>query len=48
MHGRCPSLIHGVLARYDGVHYTGAFSTTIVRVIIARAERAGIHFAHVR
>jgi len=42
--GRCPAVIHGVVARYDGVHYTRTFSRIIVPLIVARAERAGISF----
>ena len=43
--GRCPAIIGGVLARYDGVHYTATFSRRIVPVIVERAQRAGIAFA---
>ena len=43
-HGRCPPVVDGMLARYDGVHYTGAFSNAIVPMIVARAERAGVSF----
>jgi peptidoglycan/LPS O-acetylase OafA/YrhL len=41
-HGQCPYLVDGVPARYDGVHYTAEFSRKIARIIIARAERAGV------
>jgi hypothetical protein len=33
-----------MLARYDGVHYTGVFSDAIVPMIVSRAERAGVSF----
>ena len=42
---RCPAVIDGVLARYDQIHYTSAFSRRIVPRIVARAEREGIRFA---
>ena len=42
--GRCPALVRGELARYDGVHYTTAFSRRIIPIIVARAKRAGISF----
>jgi peptidoglycan/LPS O-acetylase OafA/YrhL len=40
--GSCPAEVGGQLARFDGVHYTAAFSRRIVPVIIARAERLGL------
>jgi hypothetical protein len=40
----CPAVVHGTLARYDGLHFTGAYSRRIVPVILARAERAGVGF----
>jgi hypothetical protein len=43
-HGRCPAKVDGMIARYDGVHYTGTFSRKIVPTIIARAKRAGARF----
>jgi peptidoglycan/LPS O-acetylase OafA/YrhL len=43
--GRCPAVIDGVLARYDGIHYTATFSRRIVPVIVARAQRAGAEFS---
>lgn len=42
--GRCPAVIDGVLARYDGKHFTGTFSHKIVPLIIARAEAVGVPF----
>ena len=42
--GRCRPIVDGMLARYDGTHYTGRFSRLIVPTIIARAEAAGISF----
>ena len=42
--GRCPAVIDGVLARYDGIHYTATFSRKLLPIIIRRAERAGISF----
>jgi hypothetical protein len=42
--GRCPALVDGVIARYDGLHYSAAFSRRLVPLIIARARRAGIAF----
>ena len=44
-HGRCPPLINGILARYDGVHFTSAFSREVVPEIVSRAERAGVRFS---
>jgi hypothetical protein len=42
--GRCPAVVGGVLARFDGIHYSATFSRRIVPEIIARAQRAGIAF----
>jgi hypothetical protein len=42
--GICPILLHGRVPRWDGVHFTSWFSRRIVPVIVARAERAGVHF----
>jgi peptidoglycan/LPS O-acetylase OafA/YrhL len=44
--GQCRADIDGQLARYDGIHFTRAFSRKIVPIIIARAERAGVPFVH--
>lgn len=44
--GRCRPAVEGGLARYDGIHYTATFSRRIVPTIVARAQRAGISFAH--
>jgi peptidoglycan/LPS O-acetylase OafA/YrhL len=43
--GQCRADIGGVLARYDGIHFTRRFSRAIVPIIIARAERAGVPFS---
>jgi hypothetical protein len=40
--GRCPAAIGGVLVRYDGIHYTAAFSRRILDAVFARAAQAGI------
>ena len=47
-HGRCPAVVGGILARYDGRHFTSRFSRKIVPTIIARAEQAGISFTRRR
>jgi hypothetical protein len=43
--GHCPAKVGGVLARFDGVHYTSEFSRRIVPIIVDRARRAGVSFA---
>jgi peptidoglycan/LPS O-acetylase OafA/YrhL len=40
--GPCPAKIDGLLARFDGLHYTATFSRRIVPIILARAEAAGL------
>jgi hypothetical protein len=42
--GSCPAAIDGTLLRYDGLHYTTKFSRKIVKIIMARAEAAGVMF----
>jgi peptidoglycan/LPS O-acetylase OafA/YrhL len=42
--GHCPATIDGVLARWDGIHLTTAFSRRLVPIIVQRAEHAGIRF----
>jgi hypothetical protein len=44
-HGRCAAVIDGQLARFDGTHFTSAFSRRIVPLIIARAERDGVRLS---
>jgi peptidoglycan/LPS O-acetylase OafA/YrhL len=42
LQGRCPAVLRGQLIRYDGIHFTGAFGSVVLRAIFARAESAGI------
>jgi hypothetical protein len=42
--GACPAEVRGMLARYDGVHFTSRFSRLIVPVIVRRATEAGVPF----
>ena len=42
---RCPALVGGVLARYDGLHYSATFSRRLVPQIVARAQHQGIEFS---
>jgi peptidoglycan/LPS O-acetylase OafA/YrhL len=34
--GRCPALLHGMLARTDGIHYTGAYARVLAPVLLDR------------
>jgi hypothetical protein len=43
--GRCPAVVDGVLARYDGLHFSATFSRRVVPLIVARAQHAGISFS---
>jgi hypothetical protein len=40
--GRCPAVVDGLLTRYDGVHYTGGFSSKVLDVVFQRAAKAGV------
>ena len=42
--GRCPAIVDGKIVRYDGVHFTHAWSLRLAPKIFARAERAGLGF----
>jgi peptidoglycan/LPS O-acetylase OafA/YrhL/O-antigen ligase len=44
--GPCPGIIRGTVVRYDGIHFSGAYSRTLVPVILKRAQLLGLSFSH--
>jgi peptidoglycan/LPS O-acetylase OafA/YrhL len=40
--GRCPASIDGARTRFDGLHFTNAYSKVLVPQIVARAEQEGV------